>query len=304
MKRKVFLSACITAAVAMGGAAIVAAQRQGGAAADVAISGELRQWHKVTLTLAGPQADEAANAPNPFLDYRMTVTFVHESGSPRYTVPGYFAADGHAANSSATSGNKWRAHVAPDKTGRWSYRISFVSGKGVALAGASASRAIAPFDGRTGTIHIAATDKRAPDFRARGRLQYTGKHYLQFAGSGEYFLKLGADAPETLLAFADFDGTIARKPQVPLHIYAPHVQDWKAGDPIWKDGKGKGLIGAVNYLASKGANSMSFLTYNAAGDGDNVWPFGDRDDKFHFDAHSTHRDQSVHAIVITGTTAS
>ena len=53
--------------------------------------------------------------------------------------------------------------------------------------------------------------------------------------------------------------------------------------PTWKDGKGKGLIGAINYLSSKGANSMSFLPYNAGGDGDNVWPFVDRDDKFHYD---------------------
>ena len=32
-------------------------------------------------------------------------------------VPGYFAADGNAANTSATSGNKWRAHLSPDKAG-------------------------------------------------------------------------------------------------------------------------------------------------------------------------------------------
>jgi hypothetical protein len=252
-------------------------------ASDVAISGELRQWHKVTLTLTGPAADEAAEAPNPFMDYRFSVTFTHESGSPSYIVPGYFAADGDAANTSATSGNKWRAHLAPDKTGRWNYRISFVSGKGVALAGPAAGQAVAPVHGRSGSIQIAATDKRAPDFRARGRLQYVGKHHLQFAASGEYFLKLGADSPETLLAFADFDGTVARKPQVPLHSFAPHVPDWKTGDPAWKDGKGKGLIGAVNYLASKGVNSISFLPYNAGGDGDNVWPFVSRDDKFHYD---------------------
>ena len=30
-------------------------------------------------------------------------------------------------------------------------------------------------------------------------------------------------------------------------------------------------------------NSISFLTYNAGGDGDNVWPFVDRNDKFHYD---------------------
>ena len=256
---------------------------RGGPAADVSISGELRQWHKVTLTLAGPQADELSNAPNPFVDYRMTVTFAHESGSPTYRVPGYFAGDGDAANSSATSGNKWRAHLAPDKAGRWTYRISFVSGKAIALTAAQAGQAVAPFDGRTGTFQVGATDKKSPDFRARGRLQYAGKHYLQFAGSSDYFLKLGADSPETLLAYADFDGTVARKPQVPLHTFTPHVADWQTGNPTWKGDKGKGLIGAVNYLASKGVNSISFLPYNAGGDGDNVWPFVARDDKFHYD---------------------
>ena len=37
--------------------------------------------------------------------------------------------------------------------------------------------------------------------------------------------------------------------------------------------RGKGLIGALNYLAEKGLNAFSFLTYNAGGDGDQVWPF-------------------------------
>lgn len=267
----------------MCGAVSGAAQQKAVARVDVSISGELRQWHKVTLTLSGPQADELSAAPNPFMDYRMTVTFAHESGSPIFVVPGYFAADGNAANSSATSGNKWRAHLAPDKTGRWDYRVSFVSGNGVALAGAAAGQPVASLHGLTGAIQIAATDKRAPDFRARGRLQYVDRHHLQFAGSGEYFLKLGADSPETLLAYADFDGTVARKPQVPLHTFAPHAADWRAGDPTWHDAKGKALIGAVNYLASKGVNSISFLPYNAGGDGDNVWPFVARDDKFHYD---------------------
>jgi hypothetical protein len=249
----------------------------------IVVTGELRQWHKVTLTLTGPEANETSSAPNPFMDYRMTVTFAHESGTPTYRVPGYFAGDGNAANSSATSGNAWRAHLSPDKTGTWTYRISFVSGKGVALAPPAMGQAVAGIDGQAGKFSIAATDKRAPDFRGRGRLTYDGGRYLRFAGSGDYFLKLGADSPETLLAYADFDGTVARKPAVPLHTFAPHVQDWKTGDRIWKDRKGKGLIGAVNYLASKGVNSISFLPYNAGGDGDNIWPFVERDDKFHYD---------------------
>ena len=272
---------CALAAATAMDALVIGAQLP--IAANVSISGELRQWHKVTLTLDGPQADERSNTPNPFTDYRMTVTFTHESGSPSYRVPGYFAGDGDAANSSATAGTKWRAHVAPDKIGRWTYRIAFVSGKGIAVVAATAGQAVSPFDGRTGSFQVSATDKRAPDFRARGRLHYAGKHYLQFAGSRDYFLKIGSDSPETLLAFADFDDTIARKPMAPLHMYTPHVRDWRSGDPVWKGDKGKGLIGAINYLASKGVNSLSFLPYNAGGDGDNVWPFIARDDKFHYD---------------------
>ena len=250
---------------------------------DVAFTGELRQWHKVTLTLTGPQADEASRDPNPFLDYRMTVTFVHESGAPSYTVPAYFAADGNAGETSATSGNKWRAHFAPDKNGRWDWRVAFASGKGLAVDASVTAQSVAPFDGASGRLQISQSNKTAPDFRARGRLEYVGRRYLQFQQTGEFFLKAGSDAPETLLAYEDFDGTIARKPNVPLHKYAPHVADWRPGDPTWKNGKGKGLIGAVNYLALRGANAMSFLTYNAGGDGDNVWPFIDRDDKLHYD---------------------
>lgn len=279
MTRRIVASAMT--GIVVGGIAAADAQRPD--SADMAVSGELRQWHKVTLTLDGPQADETSSAPNPFVDYRMTVTFAHESGTPTYRVPGYFAGDGDAGNSSATAGNKWRAHLAPDKAGRWTYRVSFVTGKGVALAATPGGQAVLPFDGRAGTFQVAVTDKDAPDFRAHGRLQYAGARYLRFAGSGEYFLKLGADSPETLLAFADFDGTVAQKPTVPLHTFTPHVTDWRPGDPTWKGDKGKGLIGAINYLSSKGVNSISFLPYNAGGDGDNVWPFVSRDDKFHYD---------------------
>jgi hypothetical protein len=215
----------------------------------------------------------------------MTVTFAHESGVPTYNVPGYFAADGNAANTSAKAGNKWRAHLAPDKPGRWDWRISFVRGKDAAIGGEAAGNAttVQPFDGLEGSFRVTATNKVAPDFRARGRLEYVGSHYLRFAGTGEYFLKVGSDSPETLLAYTDFDDTKTMKPAVPVHSYEPHIKDWANGDPGWKAGKGKGLLGVINYLSSKGANAVSFLTYNAGGDGDNVWPFVSRDDKFHYD---------------------
>ena len=251
---------------------------------SVDISGELKQWHKVTLTLDGPFAHEKDNKPNPFTDYRMEVEFSHESGSPSYVVPGYFAADGKSGNSSSESGTKWKAHLSPDNTGQWNYTIRFSEGRHAAINQSADSKKLAPYEGKHGSFKVAPTDKTSRDLRAHGRLTYVGNRYLQFAGSKDYFLKAGADAPETLLGYADFDNTIAGKPgKVPLKTWAPHVKDWKTGDPTWKNGKGKGLVGAVNYLANKGCNAFSFLTYNAGGDGDNVWPFVSRNDKLHYD---------------------
>ncbi len=255
--------------------------RQSHGDGTVRVTGELKQWHKVTIELAGPFAAEIDTAPNPFTDLRLDVTFTHESGAPRYIVPGYFAADGNAAHTSATAGTVWRAHLSPDKPGKWTYRVAFARGTQVATSGGG--EPLTPFDGRSGSFTVAATDKTGRDFRASGRLTYTGGHYLHYAGTGKPFLKAGADAPETLLAYMDFDDTIALKKNVPLKTWSPHVRDWRTGDPTWKDGKGKGLIGALNYLSAKGANAFSFLTYNAAGDGDNVWPFISRDEKFHYD---------------------
>ncbi|TWT93574.1 DUF5060 domain-containing protein [Neorhodopirellula pilleata] len=258
--------------------------RQSDGDGNVTVHGETKVWHKVTLDLHGPYAHEKDNAPNPFTDYRMNATFTHAGDSIEYTVPGYFAADGNAVNTSAESGMVWRVHFVPDRPGRWDYKISFAKGQHVALDADASAEPLPDFDGRSGTIEIAASDKTGRDLRAHGRLRYVGKHYLQFAGSGKYFLKAGADAPETLLGYVDFDNTIAGNPKkAPLKTWASHVQDWNPGDPTWKDGQGKGLIGAINYLSGKGCNAFSFLTYNAGGDGDNVWPFIHRDDKLHYD---------------------
>jgi hypothetical protein len=263
------------------GPALVQPRQPDGTGA-VAVGGELKQWHKVTLTLDGPFAHERDTQPNPFTALALNVTFTHESGTPSYVAPGYFAADGDAADSGAESGTKWRAHLSPDKAGRWSYVVSFTKGREAAFGGTG--EALKPFDGVRGRFTVSESDKTGRDFRAHGRLQYVGKHHLQFAGSKEFFLKAGPDAPETLLAFTDFDNTIAgTSDKVPLKTWAPHVGDWKAGDPTWREGRGKGLIGALNYLSGKGVNAFSFLTYNAAGDGDNVWPFVARDAKLHYD---------------------
>ncbi len=249
--------------------------------AKARISGDTMAWHKVTLTVDGPAAHETAGDKNPFLDYRMQVEFSHESGSPRYVVPGYFAADGDAANSGSSSGNKWRAHLSPDLPGKWTYKVSFVEGTEVAVNASTPGSPVARVDGSSGSFDVRPSDKTGRDFRSHGRLQYVGGHHLQFAGSKEYFLKVGADSPETFLGYEDFDGTYTNK--VPLKRYEPHFADAKPTDPTWSNGRGKGILGAINYLAGKGLNAISFLPYSGGGDGQNAWPFVKHDDQRHYD---------------------
>ena len=256
----------------------------------VAATGPMQQWHTVTLTFDGPQTNEIAE-PNPFLDSRLNVTF--SKGDKRYVVPGYYAADGNASQTSQIAGNKWRVHFIPDETGQWTYTASFRFGLEVAVSNDPNAGEPIAFDGASGVFTIAPTDKTAPDLRGKGLLQYVGKRYLRFAHTGEYFIKAGADSPENFLAYADFDDTfdtakLERKGEAVgekfIHYYEPHVQDWCAGDPTWKGGKGKGIIGALNYLASKGMNSVYFLPYNIdGGDGKDVWPWIDPAQRFRFD---------------------
>ena len=249
------------------------------------ITGALKTWHRVTLTFDGPQVSENAT-PNPFSDYRLTVAF--RWGAREVVVPGFFAADGNAAETGATSGAKWRVHFAPDQPGEWTYTASFRQGPDVATNLDPYAGTPAAFDGASGSFDVepasVPTAEAGNDFRAKGMLRHRpGERYLYHAGTGEPFVKGGAGSPENLLAFLDFDGTYARQEPgqaregeaatAPLHRYEPHIPDWNEGDPTWQDGKGKGLIGALNYLASERMNAVYFLTMNWRGDGDDVWPW-------------------------------
>ena len=255
-----------------------------------AITGELKTWHNVTVTFDGPVTSESAGT-NPFTNYRLQVTFTGPSAQT-YNVPGYYAADGNAANTSATAGNKWRVHFIPDEVGSWSYVASFRTGSGVAInlsptAGSSAGY----FDGLGGGFTVTATDKTGVDFRGKGMLKYVGEHQLQFAETGEYYLKGGADSPENFLAYWEFDGTYdtsggASTPGLTagLHRYPNHVSDWDSGDPTWQTNEGKGIIGAVNYLSDQGINSIYFLTYNIdGGDGRDTWMWTSDSERWRFD---------------------
>ncbi len=242
---------------------------------EVQVTGPLKKWHRVTLSIEGPETSETAT-PNPFLDYRLDVTFTHRASGASFVVPGFYGADGEAAVTRAESGATWLVHFTPGAEGEWNYVVSFRTGPGIAAdvklgGGKSAGEA----DGAKGSFAIGPTDKQAPDLRAKGRLQYVGEHYLRFAETGEWFLKCGADAPENLLAYADFDNTPNVKGR--LKTWEPHLRDYSSDgdDLLWGPSRdlGKGLLGAVNYLASEGMNAFSFLTCNIDGDDRNVFPY-------------------------------
>jgi len=265
-------------------ATLIGSADQGGV-----VSGELKKWHRVTITFAGPASGETSD-PNPFRDYRLDVTFAN--GGRQYCVPGFYAADGNAAETAA-AGDRWRVHFTPDATDEWTWQASFRTGNDVATAADASAGKPTAFDGAKGAFTVGPSDKTGRDHRAQGMLRYVRKRYLQFAESGKFFLKGGADSPENFLAYADFDGTTTRhrggrKPRqgeaasAGLHRYEPHAGDWRPGDPTWRGGKGKNIIGALNYLASQGMNSVYFLTMNTAGDGKDVWPWiaDDRRDRF------------------------
>ncbi|MEE8267952.1 MAG: DUF5060 domain-containing protein [Gemmatimonadales bacterium] len=270
------------------------------------VSGELRKWHRVSVTFSGPATHERAD-PNPFLDYRLDVTFTHSATGKVHEVPGFYAADGDAANTHADAGNQWRVHFLPDEPGQWQYLATFVQGDDVAVDDDATATPLPPIHGSNGTFDVLATDKSAPDFRAKGLLKYQNQHHLVFAETGERYLKGGADSPENFLGYFGFDNTYDTgglptpgMDQYPgknknLHMYPNHGSDWMPGDPDWVDedgDDGKNIIGALNYLAGESINSVYFLTYNVdGGDGADTWPWistypdpPTSDDKLRFDA--------------------
>lgn len=250
------------------------------------VTGELQQWHRVNIDFAGPTTSETA-ATNPYTDYRLDVTFTHQDNGQSFVVPGFYAADGNAETTGATAGNVWRVHFAPDEAGTWAYSASFRTGSNVAVddsptAGTSAGF----FDGASGTFEVETSDKTGQDFRAadNGLIKNRGDHYLTFA-SGEVFLKGGPDIPENFFGFDGFDNTPSAG-----HDFDQHIQDWNPGDPDWDDDDpdsvaddGRGIIGALNYIADEGGNSIYLMPMNIGGDAQDTFPTIAEQNKLQYD---------------------
>jgi CubicO group peptidase (beta-lactamase class C family) len=254
------------------------------AARTYKVSGELKKWHPVTIDFEGPETNEMSTDPNPFLDYRLQVYFRSPRGKT-CIVPGFYAGNGKGGG----SGNVWRVRFAPDEAGRWSFRTTFRKGPEVAISFHSGAGEPAAFDNCTGTFVVGPRDEDAPGLVKLGRLEYAGGYYLKFR-DGPYWIKGGADSPEDFLSYEGFDNTRSGS-EFRVKTYADHIRHWRSGDPDWGDGKGKGIIGAINYLAQENINLIYFLPMNIGGDGRNVWPFAGKinpnghvsNDNLHYD---------------------
>lgn len=237
-----------------------------------------KQWHPLTLSFKGPETSETAKE-NPFLNYRLSVEFKHESAEHR--IRGFYAADGNAAHSHADSGNVWKVHFNPELTGKWAYRAVLHKGKNIALNDNKKAGEKIELAHSQGSFIVETSDKQPPDLRALGSMNVKDS-YFYFPAREQFQLKIGANSPENFLAFHEFDGTYKAEKHTreneasapdELHRYDAHKRDWQSGDPIWAEEKGKNIIGAINYLADKGMNSIYFLSMNIQGDGNDVWPY-------------------------------
>ncbi|WP_282086292.1 DUF5060 domain-containing protein [Aquimarina algiphila] len=236
---------------------------------NVKINGNFKKWYKLTLNFEGFNQSEN-DEDNPFLNYRLNVTFTN--GNSSIVVPGFYAADGKAAETSSKQGNVWKVRFVPNSSGTWTYKASFRRGDAVAVNDDPNFGEAVAFDGVVGSFEISNTTDRP-----NGRLYYANERYLRYSETNKPFLKGGADSPENFLGYYEFDQTPA------THKYEPHKKDWKTGDPTWQNGKGKNIIGALNYLASKDMNAVYFLTMNVQGDGKDVWPWNSRNERYRFD---------------------
>jgi len=229
-----------------------------------------QQFHKVEIDFESVMSSES-DPVNPFKERDLTFRFKHADTS--YVVKGFFAADGNAAETSADKGDIWRVRFSPDRIGEWTYEGSFRNG----------------MPAPSGKFLVTRSDKEFPDLRAVGRLGVSNGY---FKSEQRYWIKAGANSPENLLAYKDFDGTYrmfaeAREGEAAasteIHSFEPHLRDFREGDPTWQNGKGKEILGAMNYLASRGMNSVYFLVMNIGGDGKDVWPYADPTDFTRFD---------------------
>ena len=158
-----------------------------------------------TLSFQGPATSEDS-PDNPFTDYRLLVTFQH--AETLHVVRGFYAADGNAAETGADSGAVWKVRFAPDRVGKWNYAAELRRGGKIAIDDRPDRGEIVELQNATGSFEVTARRKAggSRDFRDTGRL-VVDNGYFRLGAGGPRLLKAGANSPENLLAYQDFDDT-------------------------------------------------------------------------------------------------
>ena len=256
---------------------------------DVTVTPSSRTaYQPITLDLDTGETLSETGSTNPFLQRRLIVTFTAPSGD-RFEVPGFFAGDGTGPTATSHTGSIFRIRFTPDEPGTWTYEVSYRSGNSVAVNLSPTAGTAQPSrgDGLTGSFTVNPPNPGAPGFLGKGRLLWTGEHYLRFQ-NGEAWVKGGTNSPENWLGYTGFDNTSdgGSGPLTPdgLHAFPTHEDDWNPGDPDWNrtdppgTNNGRAIIGALNYLESVGVNGIYFLPMNIGGDARDTWPYiGDID---------------------------
>ena len=169
----------------------------------------------------------------------------------------------------------------------------------IAIDDAPEAGKVISLDKISGAFTVTPNKTKSIDFRTRGKIVVKNQRFMFAGAENGYWLKAGADSPENLLAYEGFDNTYRMaasdddgeaKTDGQIHRFAAHSKDFAEGDPTWVPDLGKTLlphgitlVGAINYLSSKGMNSVYFLTNNIGGDGKDVWPYLKPDDFTRFD---------------------
>ena len=225
------------------------------------------------ITFRGPASSET-DSPNPFLDYRLDVTF--SQGERKMVVPGYYAADGNAAESSADAGNGWRVHFVPDEAGEWTWTASF---RRVAAWQRpthpwrpNRSHSTAP----VGTLTIGPADADAPGFSSRAGCN-TSAGAICSSPNRQVLSQERRRQPGEPVGVCRLRRHEADTSLWPAQARCPRGRSHVARRPRPQP------AGGVNYLASKGVNSIYFLPMNVRGDGKDVWPWTDAREHFRFD---------------------
>jgi hypothetical protein len=214
------------------------------AGSNLGNAGTFAKWSKVEINMTGPSSNgNAGGSPNPF-KIQVDVTF--SDGSNTYVVPAFF----NGTDAGSQTGTVWKVRFSPNKTGSWSF---------------SSSSANSTLNGYTGTFTVNDPPSSAPDFLKHGWLKESNTHYLKFA-DGPYWIKGGADDPEDFLSTTNNSMSGYCSPCWP--------NSWLT----WS-----GKKSAIDYLSTKGVNSLYIMTHTLGGDNPVVSPWVSSSAKEYFD---------------------